>query len=136
MKTNRIVFDTNVIVSALMFPRSVPRQAFNLAYSTSQILASTATILELEEVLRRKKFEKYFSIEERVKFVARFFVDAEIIEIREKITACRDHKDDKFLELAINGKANYIITGDQDLLVLHPFQDIAIISVSDYLSFK
>ncbi|MFN5766816.1 MAG: putative toxin-antitoxin system toxin component, PIN family, partial [Pseudanabaena sp.] len=103
MKTNRIVFDTNVIVSALMFPRSAPRQAFNLAYSTSKILASTATILELEEVLRRKKFEKYFSMEERVKFVARFFVDAEIIEIIEKITACRDRKDDKFLELAVNG---------------------------------
>ncbi len=134
MKTNRIVFDTNVIVSALMFPRSAPRQAFNLAYSTSKILASTATILELEEVLRRKKFEKYFSMEERVKFVARFFVDAEIIEIIEKITACRDRKDDKFLELAVNGKANYIITGDQDLLVLNPFQDIEIISVSDYLS--
>ena len=90
--------------------------------------------MELEEVLRRKKFEKYFSMEERVKFVARFFVDAEIIEIIEKITACRDRKDDKFLELAVNGNANYIITGDQDLLVLNPFQDIAIISVSDYLS--
>ena len=133
MKTNRIVFDTNVIVSALMFPRSVPRQAFNLAYSTGKILASTATTLELEEVLSRKKFEKYFSMEERIQFVARFFADAEIIEIKEKITACRDRKDDKFLELAANGKADYIITGDQDLLVLHPFQNIVIISVSDYL---
>ena len=133
MKTNRIVFDTNVIVSALMFPRSVPRQAFNLAYSTGKILASTATTLELEEVLSRKKFEKYFSMEERIQFVARFFADAEIIEIKEKITACRDRKDDKFLELAVNGKADYIITGDQDLLVLHPFQNIVIISVSDYL---
>lgn len=134
MKTNRIVFDTNVIVSALMFPRSVPRQAFNLAYSTGKILASTATTMELEEVLSRKKFEKYFSMEERIQFVARFFADAEIIEIKEKITACRDRKDDKFLELAVNGKADYIITGDQDLLVLHPFQNIVIISVSDYLS--
>ena len=133
MKTNRIVFDTNVLVSALMFPRSVPRQAFNLAYSTGKILASTATTLELEEVLSRKKFEKYFSMEERIQFVARFFADAEIIEIKEKITACRDRKDDKFLELAANGKADYIITGDQDLLVLHPFQNIVIISVSDYL---
>lgn len=133
MKTNRIVFGMNVLVSALMFPRSVPRQAFNLAYSTGKILASTATTMELEEVLRRKKFEKYFSMEERIQFVARFFADAEITEIKEKITACRDRKDDKFLELAVNGKADYIITGDQDLLVLHPFQNIAIISVSDYL---
>ena len=72
-------------------------------------------------------------MEERIQFVARFFADAEIIEIKEKITACRDRKDDKFLELAVNGKADYIITGDQDLLVLHPFQNIVIISVSDYL---
>jgi len=133
MKTNRIVFDTNVLVSALMFPRSVPRQAFNLTYSTGKILASTVTTLELEEVLSRKKFEKYFSMEEHIQFVARFFADAEIIEIKEKITACRDRKDNKFLELAVNGKADYIITGDQDLLVLHPFQNIVIISVSDYL---
>ncbi|WP_347272283.1 putative toxin-antitoxin system toxin component, PIN family [Pseudanabaena sp. FACHB-1998] len=56
------------------------------------------------------------------------------MQIVQKIKACHDRKDDKFLELAVNGKANYIITSDQDLLVLNPFQDIAIISVSDYLS--
>ncbi len=134
MKINRLVFDTNVIVSALMFPSSLPRQAFNLAYATSKILASTATILELEEVLRRKKFEKYLSLEKRIEFIASFFGDVEIITIIQKVTACRDRKDDKFLELAVNGKADYIITGDQDLLVLNPFQDISIILVSDYLS--
>ncbi len=56
------------------------------------------------------------------------------MQIVQKITACRDRKDDKFLELAVNGKASYVITGDQDLLVLNPFQDIAIISASEYLS--
>jgi predicted nucleic acid-binding protein len=52
--------------------------------------------------------------------VAKFFADAEIIEIKETISACRDRKDDKFLEVAFNGKADYLITGDRDLLVLLP----------------
>ncbi len=131
MKTNRFVFDTNVIVSALMFPRSLPRQAFNLGYATGKILVSPATVRELEEILSRKKFEKYFSVEERVQFVAKFFTDAEIIEIRETISACRDRKDDKFLEVAV--KADYLITGDRDLLVLHPFRDIQIITPAAFL---
>ncbi len=134
MKTNRFVFDTNVIVSALMFPRSLPRQAFNLGYATGKILVSPATVRELEEILSRKKFEKYFSVEERVQFVAKFFADAEIIEIRETISACRDRKDDKFLEVAVNGKADYLITGDRDLLVLHPFRNIQILTPADFLT--
>lgn len=50
----------------------------------------------------------------------------EAIEITESITICRDRKDDKFLEVAVNGKADYLITGDRDLLVLHPFRNIQI----------
>ena len=134
MKTNRFDFDTNVIVSALMFPRSLPRQAFNLGYATGKILVSSATVRELEEILSRKKFEKYFSVEERIKFVAKFFTDAEIIEISETISACRDRKDDKFLEVAVNGKADYLITGDRDLLVLHPFRNIQILTPADFLT--
>jgi uncharacterized protein len=135
MTNNRVVVDTNVIVSALIFPSSSTRLAFNKAYDAGKILASRATILELEEVINRKKFDKYISQEKRLQFIAKFFDDAEIIEIVKPVIACRDRKDDKFLELAVNGNANYIITGDQDLLVLHPFQDIAIISVSEYLSY-
>jgi putative PIN family toxin of toxin-antitoxin system len=70
----------------------------------------------------------------RNEFLNDFLTVVENVEIAQKIAICRDRKDDKFLELAVNGKADYIITGDQDLLVLNPFQDIAIISVSDYLS--
>jgi len=134
MKTDRFVFDTNVTISALMFPQSLPRRAFDLAYSTGNLLTSTAIILELDEVLGRKKFEKYFSMEERVQFISKFFADAEIVEIQETIQACRDRKDDKFLELAVNGSADLIITGDQDLLVLNPFRNIKIITPSDFLT--
>ncbi|MCY7333008.1 MAG: putative toxin-antitoxin system toxin component, PIN family [Pseudanabaena sp. CAN_BIN31] len=85
-------------------------------------------------MLGRKKFEKYFSIEERVQFISKFFADAEIVEIQETIQACRDRKDDKFLELAVNSNADLIITGDQDLLVLNPFRNIKIITPSDFLT--
>jgi len=56
-----------------------------------------------------------------------------LIEIEETIIECRDAKDNKFLELAISGKASAIITGDKDLLVLHPFRGIPIITVSQFL---
>jgi len=46
---------------------------------------------------------------------------------------CRDPKDDKFLELALNGRADAIITGDADLLALHPWREVAIVSPADYL---
>lgn len=46
---------------------------------------------------------------------------------------CRDPKDNKYLELAVNGQAESIITGDQDLLILHPFQSINIVTVNDFL---
>ncbi|MEA5489407.1 MULTISPECIES: putative toxin-antitoxin system toxin component, PIN family [Pseudanabaena] len=57
-----------------------------------------------------------------------------MIEITESITICRDRKDDKFLELAINRKADYLITGDRDLLVLHPFRNIQILTPADFLT--
>jgi uncharacterized protein len=49
------------------------------------------------------------------------------------IRACRDAKDDKFLELAVSGRAAYIISGDDDLLVLHPFRGIAIMTAAEFL---
>jgi putative PIN family toxin of toxin-antitoxin system len=133
MNPNRVVFDTNIIVSALMFPKSLPRKVIDQVDLSGTILVSSATMLELNEVLTRKKFERYFSQEQRLNFIAKFFGKAEMIEILERVEICRDPKDDKFLEIAINGRANYLITGDQDLLVLNPFQETLIITVSQFL---
>ncbi|MFM7574870.1 MAG: putative toxin-antitoxin system toxin component, PIN family [Snowella sp.] len=134
MNHNRVVFDTNIIVSALMFPKSLPRQVIDQVDLLGTILISSATMLELNEVLTRKKFERYFSQEQRLNFMAKFFGKSEMVEILERVEICRDPKDDKFLELAVNGRANYLITGDQDLLVLNPFQETLIITVSQFFS--
>ena len=134
MSKIRIVLDSNVILSAALLRQSTPRQAFDKAAVSGQILMSNEIIGELQDIFNRPKFDKYSSKQVRNEFLNDFLAVVENVEIVQKITACRDRKDDKFLELAVNGKADYIITGDQDLLVLNPFQDIAIISVSDYLS--
>jgi len=134
MNKIRIVLDSNVILSAALFKGSTPRQALDKASITGQILMSNEIIEELTDIFNRPKFDRYSSKQLRNEFLHDFLAIVENVQIVEKIAACRDRKDDKFLELAVNGKANYIITGDQDLLVLNPFQDIEIISVSDYLS--
>ena len=51
-------------------------------------------------------------------------------------TGCRDRKNDKFLELAVNGNAELIVSGDQDLLILHPFSEISIVTVKDFLEMQ
>ncbi|MDJ0688901.1 MAG: putative toxin-antitoxin system toxin component, PIN family [Xenococcaceae cyanobacterium MO_188.B32] len=131
---NLYVFDTNVLVSALLFANSSPREAFELALNTGRILISKETVDELNNVLSRPKFKRYISPEKRERFLLSLVQKSILIEIKEKIEECRDPKDNKFLELAINGKATAIVSGDKDLLILHPFRGIPIITVSQFLN--
>ncbi len=126
--TNRFVLDTNVLVSGLLFKTSVPFRAIELAEKQGIILYSQATLNELEQVLNRKKFNKYLSLEDRQLFLLKFISSSELVSITENITVCRDEKDNKFLELAVSGNANVIVTGDMDLLVLNPFQSVEIVT--------
>jgi putative PIN family toxin of toxin-antitoxin system len=126
--TNRFVVDTNVLISALLFKTSVPFRAIELAEKQGIILYSEATLNELEQVLNRKKFNKYLSLEDRQVFLLKFISTSELVSITEKIAVCRDEKDNKFLELAVSGNANVIVTGDFDLLVLNPFQAVEIVT--------
>ena len=134
MNETRIVIDTSVAVSALLMPHSVPRQAFDAALATGKILVSEATVAELDDVLRRPKFNKYVSEDKRLEFLAALVQEAVQVEIKEAISACRDPKDDKFLELAVSGRASHILSGDGDLLALHPFRGIAVVTPLEYIT--
>ena len=134
MNETRIVIDTGVVVSAALLPNSVPRQAFNIAVSCGKVLVSDATIAELDDVLRRTKFNRYVPEERRLEFLKVFVEEAEEVEVAAKIVACRDDKDNKFLELAVSGRASHILTGDRDLLALHPFQGIAVLTPQAFLT--
>jgi uncharacterized protein len=89
---------------------------------------SSATVAELNDVLRRPRFDPYVHEDERLQFLATLVRDAELVEVTEVVTDCRDPKDNKFLELALNGNATHIVSGDEDLLVLHPFRGIPILT--------
>jgi putative PIN family toxin of toxin-antitoxin system len=129
----RFVFDVNVLMSSLLTRNSKPEQALKKSQLSGQIIMSQAIWMELEQVIMRPKFDKYITVEERQRFLWDFFTVIEFIEITESISVCRDFKDDKLLELAVSGRAESIITGDQDLLILNPFRDIQILTVQSFL---
>lgn len=129
----RLVFDTNVLVSALLLPDSKPRKALELAFNEGTLLLSFSVLAELYDVLSRKHLQRYIDEDDIQKFVAVLTREAEWVDVDAPINACRDSKDDKFHELAVSGHATHIITGDSDLLALHPFQGIQITSPSLFL---
>ncbi len=133
MNDLRFVLDTNTLVSAFLFKKSIVRRAYNRAQAIGNLLASDQTATELRDVLQRPKFDKYLRREIRLAFASNVIRKAILIEIKEKITASRDEKDDKFLELAASGKASCIVSGDEDLLVLHPFRGIPILTPRQFL---
>jgi uncharacterized protein len=133
MPTLRLVVDTNVFVSAIILPLSVPRRAVDQALDNGVLLFSAATIAELEEVLRRPKFDRYVIREERQFFLSQLASTAEFVQIIQLVRECRDPKDDKFLEVALNGRVDVIVTGDADLLGIHPWREVTILSPAFYL---
>jgi putative PIN family toxin of toxin-antitoxin system len=87
----------------------------------------------LNKVLGRERLNQYLTTEEREEFLEALVEQAVLVEITENVQECRDPKDDKVLELALNGEAQYIISGDRDLLVLHPFRDVFVITADEFL---
>jgi len=128
----RIVLDTGVIVSGLLMAGSMPRQAIDRARRAT-ILFSITTLEELDEVLRRPKFNAYLPQELRLEFLAALVRECEEVPVAERITICRDPRDDKFLELAAAGRATHVVSGDADLLDLHPFRTVRIVTPAEFL---
>jgi len=133
MRRTRLVVDTNALVSRLLLPNSIPAQAVRLAIDQGILLVSDVTLEELVKVLARPRFNSYVSLQDRQTFIEKLICISEKVAILQRIQACRDPKDDKFLEVAVNGKAAIIITGDRDLLALHPFMGISILTPAAFL---
>lgn len=114
--SGRVVIDTGVLVSAAIFSRSLPRRAVDAATESKRLLLSSSTFDELVEVLSRPKFDRYVSRFRRYEFLTELMDEAKTVEVSEAIAICRDPDDDKFLELAVAGQAECIISGDADLL--------------------
>jgi putative PIN family toxin of toxin-antitoxin system len=134
MTRERVVTDTNVLISGLFSTTSTPALAVEKAITQAQLVATTETLRELIETVMQPKFDRYVPRERREALLQRVASLVEIIEVLQHVRASRDPKDDKFLEAAVNGRANVLVSGDGDLLDLNPFRSIAIVTPADYLA--
>ncbi len=131
--TDSFVFDTSALISAHLIPHSVSRKAYDKAFSLGFIVFSKPTFQEFAVTFSREKFERYQPLDERLKMISLVEQRGHLMDVTVKFKVCRDPNDDMFLELAVDGKASAIISRDPDLLVLHPFEGIAIVSPEDFL---
>jgi uncharacterized protein len=131
---DRYVFDTGVLVSAAIFPESIPGQAMRQGLRKGNLVLSPATAEELTAELGRPKFDRYVSPRTRQRFIAALVHAAHVVETNQSIAICRDPTDDKFLELAVGCAASFLVTGDQDLLALNPVQGIPIVTPAQFLA--
>ncbi len=133
MKIDFFVVDTNNLISAFLFEYSNPKLAYDKVTHIGKISESIKTLDEFCDVFVRSKFDKYISFDKRLKVINELSEIVVLHKITETITDCRDPKDNKFLELAVCANASCIITGDKDLLILHPFRGIPILNASGFL---
>jgi uncharacterized protein len=129
----RVVVDTNILISAAIKARTLPNLAVYQAAQRGTLLKSHATEAELMDVIDRPYLARLISSDARNRLL-QLMTMAETVSITERIAACRDPKDDKFLELAVNGSADLILTGDNDLLVLNPFRGIPIVAPATFVA--
>jgi len=128
----RVVLDTNVLISAAMKDESMTAMAVRIVERWDVLLKSSLTERQFLEVLARPYFAPLIAADTRAR-LASIVMGAEAVTITERVAECRDPTDDKFLELAVNGRADLIVTGDADLLVLNPFRGIPILGPADFV---
>jgi putative PIN family toxin of toxin-antitoxin system len=133
MTVERLVFDCNVLISAALVETGTAAKALDAAYAEHKLLLSEPTFDELVARLARPKFRRYLGDASQIIFLEALSEAAQWIEIEGEALGCRDPDDDKYLETAVRGSADMIVTGDRDLLVMHPFEGISILTPGNWL---
>ena len=133
MTLNAVVFDTNVLVSALLTTDTPPQHCLDLAINDFSILFSDDTFFELERTLISAKFDRYISPDDRREYLLTLHHLATFVTIPNTLSVCPDPDDDKILETAIVGNASALITGDKGLLKLHPHSGLPILTPRQFL---
>jgi putative PIN family toxin of toxin-antitoxin system len=128
----RLVVDTNVFVSAALKDTSLPALALRTAVRRGTLLKAASTERQLFDVLARPRLAALVD-PATVDWIRMVMGNAEAVSITQRIVASRDPTDDRFLELAVNGLADMIVSGDADLLVLNPFRGIPIVSPAAFV---
>ena len=129
-----IVFDASAVVSAALREDGVPERAFLRAENTDVFALSAEVDSEIASVLDRPRFAKAISAARRARILNVMRGEAAWFSPSERVTDCRDKKDDKYLELALAAGAWAIVSGDADLLVLHPWRGVRVLLPAEYLA--
>jgi uncharacterized protein len=133
----RAVIDTSIVVRALLQPQGTVGPVIDdLEAKRYTILYSEAILEELVDVLTRPRLLRLFPLQARdvETVIDLILLRGEAVKPRRKRRICRDPKDDKFLDVALEGRAAALVTGDEDLLVLHPFEGIPILQPAEFLA--
>jgi len=134
----RVVLDTSTLVSAVLRPTSVPRQAFMKALAEAELCVSVATLDELATVLTRHRFDRYLNLETRLEFLALYRRHTRLFPVTAEDETVlpmrsRDPRDDKFLALALACGAAAVVSSDDDLLSLSPYGTVPVLTPGQFV---
>ena len=129
-----IVFDASAVVSAALRENSVPERALLRAEAVNLFALSAEVDAEIAEVLGRPRFAQSVTAARRLRILEILRSGAVWFAPAERVTDCRDAKDNKYLELALAAGAEAIVSGDADLLTLHPWRSVRILQPAAYLA--
>jgi putative PIN family toxin of toxin-antitoxin system len=137
----RVVFDTSTLVGAALKPGSVPHQALLHALARCDVCASAQTWLELERVMQRKRFDRDLHRDNRLEFAALLRQSMQFFAVTPADEAalqppCRDSMDNKFLALVQVCRADVLVSSDDDLLVLNPWQGVPVLRPAEFLAYQ
>jgi putative PIN family toxin of toxin-antitoxin system len=132
MKSKKVILDTNLWISFLISKRQ--DEIDDLIYDEQiKLIFSKESVEEFLSIAKRPKFQKYFTDESIHELLRLFDKYGKLIDVAVDIKKCRDNKDNFLLNLAVEGKADYLVTGDTDLLILRKLKKTKIINWSDFI---
>ena len=131
-KVERVVIDTNLWISFLI-TKNHKKLDSKIRSGKVKLLFSLELIEEFLTVASRSKFKKYFGNDDLEILLDLFDVYGELADIKSQVKICRDPKDNFLLALAKDGQANYLVTGDKDLLSIKKFEQTKIVEFSDFM---
>ena len=129
-----MVLDSNLVVSAFLNPEGMASAALQVAVANFDVAASSATLAELADVLKRDKFDRYATKADRITRLEAYAQTVLVFDVRLEVTDCKDPKDNKLLALCSTASAKALVTGDKkDLLVMHPYQNTAVLGLRAFV---
>lgn len=133
MTSLKLVVDTNVLISAALSGQGTPAKLLRLVLDGHTLVFSQPTFNELQSRLYRPKFDRYITLEQRQRLLHDFNACAHWVELAPYPTYCRDPDDDKFIATALQAQADWLVSGDRDLLEAQPPADLRILTPAQAL---